>query len=363
MDCILIINVGSATLKFAMFQTNKALTKVCSSNLDTRVQAPKPKALFEWIKQNYPAAKIKIIGHRIVHGGKSFLGPTLITKPVVAQLKKLIPLAPLHMPQEIDFIEKISRDFPKLRQIACFDTAFHKTQSRLAKLFAIPRKYIEKDGVIRYGFHGLSYEYISHKLSEYTKRKSNKVIVAHLGNGASLCAIKHNKSVATSMGFTALDGLVMGTRCGSIDPGVLIYLMAEKGLSVKELEQLLYKKSGLLGISGITGDVKKLLESKAPQAKEALGLFCYRAVQEIGSLIAILGGLDVLVFTGGIGENAAAIRKNICTGLNWLGLTIDKNKNRRNSITISTTESKIEVYIIPTNEELVIAKHALGFIK
>lgn len=363
MDCILIINVGSATLKFAIFQANKSLTKVCSGNLDTKKQALKPKDLFDWIKHNYPAVKIKIIGHRVVHGGKNFLRPTLITRSVLTQLKRLIQLAPLHMPQEIDFIEKISRGFPKIKQVACFDTAFHRTQSRLATLFAIPRKYTEKDGIIRYGFHGLSYEYISQKLQEYTKKKSNKIIVAHLGNGSSLCAINHNKSVATSMGFTALDGLVMGTRCGSIDPGVLIYLLVEKGLSVKELEQLLYKKSGLLGVSGITGDVRELIRSKSPQAKEALDLFSYRAIQEIGSLIATLGGLDVLVFTGGIGENASAIRKNICTSLNWLGLTIDKNKNRRNSITISTTKSKVEVYIIPTNEELMIAKHALGFIK
>jgi acetate kinase len=363
MDCILIINVGSATLKFAIFQANKSLTKVCSGNLDTRKQALKPKDLFNWIKHSYPAVIIKVIGHRVVHGGKNFLGPALITKPVLSQLKKLIQLAPLHMPQEIDFIEKVSRGFPKIKQVACFDTAFHRTQSRLATLFAIPRKYIEKDGIIRYGFHGLSYEYISHKLYEHTKKKSNKAIVAHLGNGASLCAINQNKSVATSMGFSALDGLVMGTRCGSIDPGVLIYLMVEKGLSVKELERLLYKESGLLGISGITSDVKELLENKSPRAKEALDLFCYRAIREIGSLIAILGGLDVLVFTGGIGEKAAMIRENICSGLNWLGLTIDKNKNRRNSMTISTTKSKVEVYIIPTNEELMIAKHALDFIK
>jgi acetate kinase len=386
-DCILTINVGSATLKFALFQKNKDLTKICSGDLNNRSRTLsifdkdsnkpiqrkviegkhsllQPKYLFKWIKHNYPNVNIKIIGHRLVHGGKVFLQPTLITKPVLSQLKKLIPLAPLHMPHEVGFVEKILLEFPKILQAACFDTSFHRVQPRLATLFAIPRKYTEEDGIIRYGFHGLSYEYIAEKLSQYTnKTKLKKVIVAHLGNGASLCAMHKNKSVATSMGFSALDGLIMGTRCGNIDPGVLLYLMQEKGLSVKELERILYKESGLLGVSGITNDMKELIESKDPKAKEAVDLFCYRAIREIGSLVATLEGLDVLVFTGGIGEHAAVIRDKICEHLGWLGMTIDFSKNKCNSLSITAPTSRVEVHVIPTNEEFMIAKHVYGLIK
>jgi len=357
MDCILTVNVGSATLKFALFQANKGLAKICSGDIKDHLL--RPKKLLAWIRSNHPNVNIKIIGHRVVHGGKDFTRPTLITKTILKRLKKLIPLAPLHMPQEIGFIEKMLQDLPKIPQVACFDTSFHRTQPRLATLFAIPRKYIEKDGIIRYGFHGLSYEYIAHELSKLAKKtREGRVVIAHLGNGASLCAMRNGKSVATSMGFTALDGLMMGSRCGNIDPGIIIYLMEEKGLSAKEVEKMLYKESGLLGISGISNDIKKLLASKDPKAKEAIDLFCYRAVREIGALIAVLGGIDSLVFTGGIGEHAAAVRKKICKQLAWLGLTIDCHKNKHNTLTITTPKSKIKAYVIPTNEELMIAKHA-----
>ena len=386
MDCILVVNVGSSTLKFAIFQTNKNLIKICSGRVDNKKHILslynekaksteykihkgahsllEPKELFKLIKAHYPNVNIKAVGNRIVHGGKNFLHPVLITKSVIKKLKALIPLAPLHMPSEISFAEKILQDFPKLHGIACFDTSFHRTLPRLATVFAIPRKYINQDGIMRYGFHGLSYEYIANELPKYAKKtRSNKVIIAHLGNGASMCAIYKGKSIATSMGFTTLDGLMMGTRCGSIDPGILIYLMEEKGLSMKEIKQILYKESGLLGISNITGDAKKLIASHDPKAKEALDLFCYRAVQELGSLIATLEGLDILVFTGGIGEHAAIIRKKICNHLKWLGLKLSHNKNERNAHIITTSTSKIKVCIIPTNEELMIAKRAFSFIK
>jgi acetate kinase len=361
MDCILIINVGSSSLKFAIFQANKKLVKISSGKLDNKLR---PIAVFKWIKDNYPNVNIKIIGHRIVHGGKYFLQPSLVTKPVLRRLKNLIPLAPLHMPGEVSFIEHVLHDFPNIPQVACFDTSFHRTQSKLASMFALPRKYTEKEGIIRYGFHGLSYEYIAYKLSKDLKiSKLNKVIVAHLGNGSSLCALHSNKSIATSMGFSSLDGLMMGTRCGRMDPGAIIHLMKEKSVSLKMLEKMLYEESGLIGVSGISSDMKELMKSKDPKAKEAIDLFCYYIVHEIGSLIAILEGLNMIVFTGGIGENAAMIRENICSSLNWLCLKIDKNKNRRNSMVISTRKSKIEVYVIPTNEELMIARHALDFIK
>jgi acetate kinase len=381
MDCILTINVGSSSLKFALFKADKELQIICCGDLDNKHGtlslsegggAPtvskleenlmNPLVLLDWIKNHYQQVVIKAISHRLVHGGRDFLDPIKITKEELVELKKLIPLAPLHMPEEIDFIEKIFGKYPTITQVACFDTSFHRKQPEIATLFAIPKKYSD-EGVIRYGFHGLSYEYSTSQLEALNdQRKRSKVVVAHLGNGASVCAIKDGKSIATSMGFTALDGLVMGTRCGQIDPGVIFFLIEEKGLSANEVESMLYKKSGLLGVSGITSDVKDLLASADPQARTAIELFCYRAALEIGSMITALGGIQTFVFTGGIGEKAVAVRARICDHLSWLGIDIDQAKNQQNNAVITQDTSKVEVRIIPANEELVMARHTLRII-
>jgi acetate kinase len=279
------------------------------------------------------------------------------------KLAILIPLAPLHEPQNIQAIRIIQKTYPELPQIACFDTTFHHTQEKLATLFAIPRHFTE-EGIIRYGFHGISYEYIASVMAQHIGEKANhRVIVAHLGNGASMCAMYQGKSVATSMSFTALDGLMMGTRCGRIDPGVLLYFIQEKNYSGKQLEHLLYNESGLLGVSTISHDMRILLASSDPKAKEAVDLFCYRAALEVGSLSVALGGCDALIFTAGIGEQAAVVRQKICTWLSWLGVKVNQKANQNNAIIISEEDSKIMVSVIPTNEEYMIAKHTLDFKK
>lgn len=380
-NCILTINVGSATLKFSICRADSGVTKICYGDVDSKRQSlcvhgiddklnkcevtkdvndlMRPKFLMEWIKTNYPDLNIVAVGHRVVHGGKYFTKPTKITPEVLNQLKSLINLAPLHMPSEIDFISKILEDYPDIPQIACFDTSFHSTQPRLATLFGLPRKYAD-EGVVRYGFHGLSYENaVFHLRTLVNQKECSRVVVAHLGNGASACAALNGQSIATTMGYTALDGLMMGTRCGNIDPGVVLFLMKEKGMSASEIEKLLYKESGLLGVSGVSSDVRTLIDSTDPKAKEALELFCYRAVREIGSLTAALGGLDTLVFTGGIGENAGLVRELICNQLNWLGIMLDSDKNKHNFPIISADNSKIKVCIIKADEERVIAHHTL----
>lgn len=385
MKVVLTINVGSSTLKFAIFQADSTLKKVCSGAIDENKQSlslydsqsklvsseirkgaadlMRPRILKEWLLNHYPHLQIAAIGHRVVHGGKSFLKPTVVTKSVLAKLKSLTYLAPLHLPTEVNFIGSVFEEYPTIKQVACFDTSFHSTQPRLAKLFAIPRKYT-CDGVIRYGFHGLSYEYIAQTIRHLVPAiKRNRVVAAHLGNGSSACAMLNGKSIATTMGFTALDGLVMGTRCGAIDAGVILFLMQEKGMSAKDIERMVYKESGLLGVSGISGDVRTLLASKKTSAIEAIELFCYRAAREVGSLVAALKGLDMIVFTGGIGEKAVLVRELICKQLSWLGIELSASKNRQNASIITTNTSKVEVRIIEANEELTIAKQVLSQIK
>lgn len=326
---ILTINAGSATVKLAVFDPN-TLDKINSKLVTTLDDA------FAWLKNNLSSFKITSIGHRIVHGGNKFFDPIMLNAKTINELKELIPLAPLHQPYNLDAIEALMREFPKVPQVGCFDTAFHKTQLPLAKEFAIPDP-LTNEGVIRYGFHGLSYEYIASVLpKEIGPIAMQKVIVAHLGNGASMCAMHNLQSQATSMGFSALDGLMMGTRAGSIDPGVLLYLLQEKHYSADELSKFLYEKCGLLGVSGITNDMQKLLDSDTAAAKKAIDLFCFRAACEFGRLSIILGGCDALVFTGGIGENSAEIRERICK---WLA------------------HHKLLVRTIKTNEELIIAQH------
>jgi acetate kinase len=280
-----------------------------------------------------------------------------VTPQVLAELHRLTPLAPLHQPHNLAAIEAVSRQSPDVPQVACFDTSFHRTQSPIAEMIALPRE-IRQAGVQRYGFHGLSYEYIASVLPRVAPEiAGGRVIVAHLGSGASLCAMKDGKSVDSSFGFTALDGLCMGTRPGATDPGAILYLFQNLGLSAKEVETILYKKSGLLGISGISNDMRDLLRSSEPEARLAVDYFVYRAAKEIGALAAVLGAIDGLVFTAGIGENSAEIRRRICESSAWLGIELDAEGNARNGPRISAAASRVSAWVIPTNEELMIARH------
>jgi acetate kinase len=304
--------------------------------------------------------RIAGVGHRVVHGGMRFSSPVIVDAKTFAELQALIPLAPLHQPHNLAAIEAVAQKAPSVRQVACFDTAFHHTQAPVAQAFALPRRYAEQ-GMRRYGFHGLSYEYIASTLARFDARAAaGRTVVAHLGNGASMCALLAGRSVATTMSFTALDGLVMGTRCGSIDPGVLLYLMAQ-GMDAEALTRLLYEESGLLGVSGVSSDMRELLARADPATSEAIDLFVYRIGRELGSLAAALGGLDALVFTGGIGENAALIRARVCRDAAWLGVELDDEANAAkpspNGACISRASSRVSAWVIPTNEEAMIASH------
>ena len=281
----------------------------------------------------------------------------VVDRDNLRELEQFIPLAPLHQPHNLNGIRAIAMVAPDVRQVACFDTAFHRTNPPVAQAFAIPRA-LSAEGIKRYGFHGLSYEFIARVLPDHTARANGRVIIAHLGNGSSLCGMVERRSVVSTMGFTAIDGLMMGTRSGAIDPGVLLYLMDNKGMGSAELTRLLYKESGLLGVSGISQDMRTLLACGEPEAEEAIDLYCYRLVREIGSLAAAIGGLDALVFTGGIGEHAAAVRRRVCARLGWLGGELDETANAADRPRISTAGSLIEILVIPTNEEWMIAHHA-----
>lgn len=314
--------------------------------------------LAHWLHDCDAGLRITAVGHRVVHGGRQFSAPVLLDAQVIAALRDLVPLAPLHQPHNLAGIDAMARALPGVPQVACFDTAFHRTQPDLAQMFALPRR-ITDEGVLRYGFHGLSYEFIADVLPQHlpATQADGRVIVAHLGNGASMCGMVARRSQATSMGFTAVDGLMMGTRSGSLDPGVLLYLMERHGMDAQALTRLLYSESGLLGVSGLSSDMRTLLESDTAAAAQAVDLFCYRAVREIGSLAAAIGGVDALVFTGGIGEHAAAVRERICRPLGWLGLEFDPAANDAATTCISTASSRVAVCVIPTNEEWVIARH------
>src|SRR3954470_11339863 len=313
--------------------------------------------LVSWLSQFREERKPMAIGHRVVHGGEAFSAPVLVDDFVVQRLEALVPLAPLHQPHNLEPIRVVRRRLPGMPQVACFDTAFHQTQSDIASLFALPREMRER-GVRRYGFHGLSYDYIASVLTTYDPRLAEgRVIVAHLGNGASLCALRNGVSTATTMGFSALDGLPMGTRCGAIDAGVVFFMLREMKLSPEEAERVLYTKSGLLGVSGLSNDMR-VLRSKAAtnaDAKRAIDLFVYRITREIGSLMAALGGLDGLVFTAGIGENDTATRAEVIAGLAWTGLTLDATSNASGGPRISSGSGP-GAWVVPTNEELVIAR-------
>lgn len=313
--------------------------------------------LVSWLSQFRGERKPMAIGHRVVHGGEAYSAPVLVDDTVINALETLVPLAPLHQPHNLEPIRIVRRRLPEMPQVACFDTAFHQTQSDIATLFALPREMRER-GVRRYGFHGLSYDYIASVLKDHDpKLAEGRVVVAHLGNGASLCALKGGASVATTMGFSALDGLPMGTRCGALDAAVVFYMLREMKLSPEEAESVLYRKSGLLGVSGISNDMRTLRSKAAsdPNARRAIDLFVYRITREIGSLVAALGGLDGLVFTAGIGENDVATRAEVIAGLGWAGLTLDEAANGTGGPRISTGSGPT-AWVIPTNEELVIAR-------
>jgi acetate kinase len=315
--------------------------------------------LAAWLDPQLPEDGLIGVGHRVVHGGPRYSAPVRLDDAVLRDLETYISLAPLHQPANLAGIAAAMDFLPGVPNVACFDTAFHRSHPPVADYFALPRELYD-EGVRRYGFHGLSYEYIAQALPEIAPNiAAGRVVVAHLGNGASMCAIKDGRSIDSTMGFTALDGLPMGTRCGQLDPGVLLYLMQEKGMGAKQIEELLYKRSGLLGLSGVSNDMRQLEASDDPQAGEALEYFVYRIVRETGALAAALGGLDGLVFTAGIGENSRAIRARVCQGLSWLGLDYDPQTNDHNGPRISTPASTVEVWVIPTDEERMIAMHTI----
>jgi acetate kinase len=381
-DALLILNAGSSSLKFSVFLDGDEPVLILRGQFEELMTCPRFTArdatgavagnrqwaagaelgheqaidfLLDWGREKV-GHRIVAVGHRIVHGGVKFTEPVLIDPQVLAELETLIPLAPLHQPHNLAAIKAVARLAPQVPQVACFDTSFHCSQPALAQAFALPRRYCEQ-GILRYGFHGLSYEYIASQMAKLDARAaSGRTVVAHLGNGASMCALRAGHSIATTMSFTPIDGLPMGTRCGAIDPGVLLHLL-KQGADLPGLEKLLYYESGLLGVSGISSDVRTLLASPEAAAAEALDLFVYRCGRELGSLTAALGGIDSLVFTGGIGENAVPIRARICRDARWLGLELNEEANARGGPLLTLAGSRVTAWVVPTNEELMIALH------
>ncbi len=385
-QAVLAINAGSSSLKFAAFSVADGATALdpelrgevdrigntgrftvqsaldaplIDESIQTSGHRDALSHLLGWLEESGADLNIIAAGHRVVHGGMSFHSPTVVDEAVLHKLRDLIPLAPLHQPYNLEAISTLQRLKPGMLQVACFDTAFHHTMPPTEQLFALPRT-LSDEGVRRYGFHGLSYDYIASVLPGYLDDKADgRVIVAHLGHGASLCAMQGRKSVATTMSFTPLDGLPMATRSGAIDPAVVLYLLKTKGLDTDAVSDLLHHKSGLLGVSEVSGDMRDLLASDNPHAEQAIDLFVDRVNREIGALAAALGGLDALVFTGGIGENASEIRQRICRKAHWLGITANDAANADNEPQISDAASRVSVWRIPTNEELVIARQTL----
>jgi acetate kinase len=318
--------------------------------------------LLDTLSHSLAHTEIIAAGHRVVHGGIEFRAPVRVDEKVLTALDALVPLAPLHQPHNLAAIRALRSTRPSLPQVACFDTSFHRTQPIEAELYALPRQYYD-EGVRRYGFHGLSYEYVASRLPSILSDDTERVVVAHLGNGASLCALDRGRSVATSMGFTALEGLPMGTRSGSLDPGLLLYLLRDRGMSIDALEDILYRQSGLLGVSGVSSDMRELLDDHGPNARTAVDYFTYRVAREIASCAAALEGIDALVFTAGIGENSAAIRSRICERLCWLGVLLDPAANAVHGPLISTPASRVSAWVVRTNEERVIAQHTLALLE
>ncbi|MGN6377127.1 MAG: acetate/propionate family kinase [Sphingomonas sp.] len=383
-DALLSVNAGSSSIKFALFTAGEAVAPLARGMLEgigtephlivhdaagallTERRWPDGEgmaheaffhAIFGWIDGHLAPNRLIAIGHRVVHGGGAFGDPVRVTPTVLDRLAALVPLAPLHQPHNLAAIRAAGAARPHLPQVACFDTAFHRSQPAVATRFGIPRA-LEEEGVRRYGFHGISYDYVARRLAEIDPALSRgRVIVAHLGNGASLCAMAGGRSIDTTMGFTTLDGLVMGTRCGAIDPGVLLYLEQQRGFDAVAVEDLLYHRAGLLGVSGHSSDMRDLLASDATAAREAIELFVYRIAREAGALTSSLGGLDGIVFTAGIGEHAAPVRAAVCRRLAWLGVDLDQAANDAHAGIISSAGSKVRVRVLPTDEERMIAIH------
>ena len=389
---ILVVNAGSSSLKFSLFRidSSEALQLAVRGQVDGVGTQPRMSAkdatgttLIErdcsvaeigsladaiklagtWLREQFPGEPLRAVGHRVVHGGADYAQPVRVDDTVFAALEALIPLAPLHQPHNLAAIRAVFESRPGLPQVACFDTAFHRSHSQLADLYALPLDYYLA-GVKHYGFHGLSYEYIASVLPLVVPQLADgRVIVAHLGSGASLCAMQSGKSVDSTMGFSPLDGIPMGTRPGLLDPGVLLHLVNQCGMSGSELEKLLYKESGLLGLSGISNDMRVLLESRELRAKLAVDYFVHHVAKQIGALAAVLGGLDGLVFTAGIGEHSAEIRARILNACAWLGVQLDSDANQRGDARISMTDSAVSAWVIPTNEELMIARHTFAAVE
>lgn len=388
MNAILVVNAGSSSVKFALFEPVavadtptligkgrvakvgdhvELIVKSADGTLLEKRQVACESASFDydhamtlmvaWLAGHDGGRQVAAVGHRVVHGGQTYVNPVLVNAEILRELEAHVPLAPLHQPHNLKAIRLLGEHLPGVPHVACFDTAFHSTQTATAQAFALPRELTEA-GVRRYGFHGLSYEYIATQLPRVlSDQAGGRVIALHLGNGASLCAIHQGKSVASTMGFSALDGLMMGTRCGMLDAGVVLYLLQQLRMSPQEVSDLLYNRSGLLGVSGISGDMQVLLQSGDRRAAEAIALFVYRIVCDIGSLAAAIGGVDALVFTAGIGQHAAEIRARICEGCEWLGVRIDRDANNNGHDMIHAESSVIHLAVIPTDEELMIAVH------
>jgi acetate kinase len=385
MDAIAVLNAGSSSLKFSVFaQSDGDLDLIARGQAEGLHTAPRFVAkdgagkilgekswgegaklghegaldhLVTLLRAEFAEHRLVGIGHRVVHGGTEYTRPVRVDRTVLAALEKYIPLAPLHQPHNLAPIRALLERSPHLPQVACFDTSFHSGAPPVSQAFALPRAITDR-GVRRYGFHGLSYEYIADVLPQFDERAARgKTVVLHLGNGSSMCAIAAGRSMASTMGFTAADGLPMGTRCGNLDPGVVLYLMDELKMDARAIEKVIYQQSGLLGMSGISSDMRTLEASPAPEAKAAIDVFIYRIGRELGSLAAALGGLDAVVFTAGIGENSRSLRERVCRDAAWLGVELDAAANERNGPRISKAGSRVSAWVIPTNEELMIARH------
>ena len=389
---VLVLNAGSSSLKFCVYRAGEAEAWRLEARGQIEGIGTKPRfsaknesgeslddraldagvasagaaldALASWLRDRFQGTRVLGVGHRVVHGGAAYTAPVVVTPQVLADLRTLVPLAPLHQPHNLAAIDAVSERLPGVRQVACFDTSFHRGHEAVADIVPLPLS-IRAAGVQRYGFHGLSYEYIASALPRVAPGiAEGRVIVAHLGSGASLCAMIGGRSIDSSFGFTALDGICMGTRPGALDPGIVLYLFQQLGMTPKEVEDLLYKKSGLLGLSGVSNDMRDLLASTEPAARLAIDYFVYRAAKEIGALTAVMRGIDGLVFTAGIGERSAPVRRRICDASDWLGIELDLEANTRGSLKISAPRSRVSVWVIPTDEELMIARHTglqLGF--
>jgi acetate kinase len=387
-DYALVLNAGSSSLKFCVFQRpagkawrleargqidgigtaprlvvkNEHNEKLVDQDVPVRDGSQAVESLAIWLRSTYGGSRVIGVGHRVVHGGAKFTGPVILDNGILAELQALTPLAPLHQPYNLAAIEAVTERLPDCPQVCCFDTSFHRGAPAVSELVPLPKS-IRDGGVQRYGFHGISYEYIASVLPDAAPEIAHgRVIVAHLGSGASMCALKDGKSIDHTLGFTALDGLCMGTRPGALDPGVVLHLFQGLKLTPKEVEQMLYKKSGLIGISGISNDMRDLLGKDHPNAKLAIDYFVYQAAKQIGALTASLGGVDGIVFTAGIGENSPEIRRRICEASKWLGCSIDENANTTKGPRISAPDSKVSLWVIPTNEELMIARHTASLL-